>query len=118
MKRYCLRKEKNYSMRIRKDLGFDEPELEEIASVSDALAHPLRLQLFRFIMQCNRSMQQVCNKDLVDSFDYSQSTISQHMKRLVKSGLIEVKRKDSFSYYYANLGILTRYLNLTKRFSV
>ncbi len=105
-------------MRIRKDLGFDEPELEEIASVSDALAHPLRLQLFRFIMQCNRSMQQVCNKDLVDSFDYSQSTISQHMKRLVKSGLIEVKRKDGFSYYYANLGILTRYLNLTKRFSV
>lgn len=105
-------------MRIRKDLDFDEPELKEIAAISDALAHPLRLQLFRFIMQSNRSMDMVCNKDLVENFDYSQSTISQHMKRLTKSGLIEVKKKDSFSYYYANLGILTRFLNLTKRFSV
>lgn len=105
-------------MRIRKDLGFDEPELEEIALISDALAHPVRLKLFRFVMQCNRTMQPICNKDLVDSFDYSQSTISQHMKRLTKSGLIEVKKKDSYSYYYANLGVLTRYLNLTKRFSV
>ncbi len=105
-------------MRIRKDQDFDEKDIEMIASVSDALAHPVRLRLFRYIMQCNKAMENVCNKDLVASFDYAQATISQHMKKLVQSGLIEVKKQDKFSYYYANLGILMQYINVTKKYSV
>ena len=31
---------------------------------------------------------------------------------------IEVKKKDKYSYYYANLGLLMPYLNATKKFSV
>ena len=106
-------------MRIRKEQElFEEKDIEFIAQVSDALAHPVRLQLFRHIMQCNRAMEQVCNKDLVASFDYAQATISQHMKKLVQSGLIEIQKKDKFSYYYANLGILMQYINSTKKYSV
>ena len=63
-------------------------------------------------------METVCNKDLVASFDYAQATISQHMKKLIQSGLIEVKKIDKFSYYYANLGILMQYINVTKIYSV
>ena len=40
------------------------------------------------------------------------------MKKLVQSGLVEVKKKDKFSYYYANLGILMQYINMTKKYSV
>lgn len=105
-------------MRIRKENDFDEKDIQMIAAVSDALAHPVRLRLFRYIMQSNKSMESVCNKDLVANFDYAQATISQHMKKLVQSGLIEVKRQDKFSYYYANLGILMQYLNVTKKYSV
>ncbi len=105
-------------MRIRKETDFEENGIEMIASVSDALAHPARLRLFRYIMQCNKSMETVCNKDLVANFDYAQATISQHMKKLVQSGLVEVKKKDKFSYYYANLGILMQYINMTKKYSV
>ena len=105
-------------MRIRKEQDFDEKDIEMIASVSDALAHPVRLRLFRYIMQCNKNMENVCNKDLVANFDYAQATISQHMKKLVQSGLIEVKKQDKFSYYYSNLGILMQYINVTKRYSV
>ena len=106
-------------MRIRKEQErFEEKEIEFIAQVSDALAHPVRLQLFRHIMQCNKSMGLVCNKDLVAHFDYAQATISQHMKKLVQSGLIEIQKKDKFSYYYANLGILMQYINATKKYSV
>ncbi|MBR5315661.1 MAG: helix-turn-helix transcriptional regulator [Firmicutes bacterium] len=106
-------------MRIRKEQElFEEKDIEFIAQVSDALAHPVRLQLFRHIMQCNKSMETVCNKDLVASFDYAQATISQHMKKLVQSGLIEIQKKDKFSYYYANLGILMQYINATKKYSV
>ena len=89
-----------------------------IATVSDALAHPVRLRLFRYIMQSNKSMEKVCNKDLVAEFGYAQATISQHMKKLVQSGLVEVKKEDKFSYYYANLGILMQYIDITKKYSI
>ena len=109
-------------MRIRKIKKLDDDmqaiELELIATVSDALAHPVRLQLLRYIMQQNRQMQKVCTKDLVAVFDYAQATISQHMKRLVKSGLVEVRRVEKFSYFYANLGVLARYIDATRKFSV
>ena len=85
-------------MRIRKNNDdIEEKDIEMIARVSDALAHPVRLKLFRYIMQCNKSMQTVCNKDLVANFDYAQATISQHMKKLAESGLIQVNKKEKFS---------------------
>jgi len=106
-------------MRIRKETAdFEESGIELIANVSDALAHPVRLRLFRYIMQSNRSMEKVCNKDLVSEFGYAQATISQHMKKLVQSGLVEVKKEDKFSYYYANLGILMQYIDITKKYSI
>lgn len=106
-------------MRIRKDTDqFEEVEIEMIAKVSDALAHPVRLKLFRYIMQCNKAMENVCNKDLVAEFDYAQATISQHMKKLTDSGLIEVKKQDKFSYYFANLGVLIKYIDITKKYSI
>jgi ArsR family transcriptional regulator, arsenate/arsenite/antimonite-responsive transcriptional repressor len=109
-------------MRLRKDTanidGMVEEEVLLIARVSDALAHPARINMFRYIMQANRSMQPVCNKDIVENFDYAQATVSQHMKKLVDSGLVEIKKQDKFSYFYANLGMLMQYLNATKKFSV
>lgn len=106
-------------MRIRKvPESLEENEIEFIARVSDALAHPVRLKLFRYIMQCNKEMESVCNKDLVANFDYAQATISQHMKKLVQSGLVELKKQEKFSYYYANLGILMQYINTTKKYSI
>ena len=40
------------------------------------------------------------------------------MKKLVQSELIEIQKKDKFSYYYANLGILMQYINATKKYSI
>jgi len=78
-------------MRLRKDQDeMLEEEVLLIATVSDALAHPARIKMFKFIMQANRAMVAVCNKDLVEHFDYAQATVSQHMKKLVDSGLIEI----------------------------
>jgi len=106
-------------MRIRKEKNtIGNEEIELIAAVSDALAHPVRVRLFQYIMQQNKTFTQVCNGDLVEAFDYAQATISQHMKKLVQSGLVEAKKKDKFTYYYANLGMLSKYLNATKKFSV
>ena len=103
-------------MRIRKDQ--DDMQDAEITLIATALAHPARIHMFRYIMQANRAMVAVCNKDLVEHFDYAQATVSQHMKKLVESGLVEIKKKDKFSYYYVNLGMLMQYVNATKKFSV
>lgn len=104
-------------MRLRKE--FDEMEEKDIlliARISDALAHPARIKLFRYIMAENKARRQVCNKDLVANFDYAQATVSQHMKKLADAGLVEIKKVDRFSYYYVHLGVLHDYLTATKKF--
>ena len=74
-------------MRLRKESDtIQDEEVLLIAKVSDALAHPARINIYRFIMQCNRQRENVCNK------------------------------VDKYSYYYANMGALARYLAATKKF--
>ncbi|MDD2190714.1 MAG: metalloregulator ArsR/SmtB family transcription factor [Eubacteriales bacterium] len=104
-------------MRLRKEADeMLEEEILLIAKVSDALAHPARIKIYRFIMQNNRNRIPVCNKDVVAAFDYSQATISQHIKKLAEAGLIQTKKEDKYSIYYANIGILGKYLDATKKF--
>ena len=104
-------------MRLRKDGDqFLDEEVLLIARASDALAHPARIYLFRHIMSCNTNRQPVCTGDLVEAFDYAQATISQHMKKLVSSGLVDVKKENKYSYYYGNIGMLSKYLDATRKF--
>lgn len=104
-------------MRLRKEADdMQEEEILLIARVSDALAHPARIKIYRFIMSSNRNRTPVCNKDVVAAFDYSQATISQHIKKLVDADLVQVKKEDKYSMYFANIGILGKYLNATKKF--
>ncbi len=102
-------------MRIRKDSALEKDDILLIARASDALAHPVRVELFRYIYTENLARRTVCNKDLVEEFDYAQSTVSQHMQKLVSSGLVDVQKKETYSYYYVNIGMLGRYLNAVRK---
>ena len=90
-------------------------EIQLIAGASDALAHPARVEIFRYIYSQNMKRTPVCTKDLVEQFDYSQATVSQHMKKLTVSGLVNAERKGTYSYYYVNLGMLAKYLDAVKK---
>ena len=104
-------------MRLRKEIDeMQEKDILLIAKISDALAHPARIKIFRYIMQQNKLREKVCNKYLVAYFDYSQATISQHVKKLKDAGLIEVRKEDRYSFYYVHLGTLNDYLVATKKF--
>ena len=104
------------SMRIRKDNDiYDAEEIGIISAASDALAHPLRVQIFRYIYTENIARRRVCNKDLVAGFGYSQSTISQHMRKLLLSGLVEARKQESYTFYYVNIGVLQKYLNAIRK---
>jgi len=97
-------------MRIRKESDdLQEDDILLIANISDALAHPVRVRIFRFILQREALRTSVCNKDVVAEFDYSQATISQHIRKLIKSDLVRVHRQDRFSYYSPNVALLDRY---------
>lgn len=103
-------------MRIRKETDIlDKEEIELIAECSDALAHPARIEIFRFIYRANMGSQTACNKDIVEAFDYAQATVSQHLSRLVASGLLEYQKKGNRAYYFVSLGTLARYLNAVKK---
>ncbi len=106
-------------MRIRKRMGsLPNDDIDLITRVSDALAHPVRLDLFRFILQKNKNMELVCTSDLVQNFDYAQATISQHMNKLSIAGLVNTRSKDRRTYYFANVPVLAEYLEATKNFAL
>lgn len=101
-------------MRIRAKISSDliNEEDYEIAKVANALAHPLRVALVRYLSTKNNGKgvdNVTCNRDLVDMFDYSQSTISQHVKILKEAGLFITESKDKFTLYYLNSGLLKRF---------
>lgn len=85
---------------------------QRIADISNALAHPLRAALVRFLstQNCGEGVKNLaCNKDLVEMFDYSQSTISQHINILKRCGLILTERKETFTHYSLNKELLVAY---------
>ncbi|MBR0130876.1 MAG: winged helix-turn-helix transcriptional regulator [Firmicutes bacterium] len=102
-------------MRIRRDDILSGEDIQLIASCSDAFAHPARVEIFRFIYTENLQRRMVCNKDRVAEFDYSQATISQHLKKLVVSGLVDTQSKETKTYYFVNISVLGKYLNSIRK---
>ena len=56
----------------------------ELATLSQALGHPARVQIVRFLLSQDSCM---CG-DIVEHLPLAQSTVSQHLKMLKESGLI------------------------------
>lgn len=101
-------------MRIRTEISskyITEADYE-MAKIADALAHPVRVALVRYLSEKNngRGVDNItCNKDLVEMFDYSQSTISQHVKILKEVGLFLTEQHDKFTHYELNHQLLKKF---------
>lgn len=101
-------------MRIRTEVSssYINEQDHKIAEVANALAHPLRVALVRYLDEKDRGEgldNFTCNKDLVKMFDYSQSTMSQHVKILKECGLFITESKDRFTLYYLNRDLLKEF---------
>lgn len=98
-------------MRIRKQNNTaEEGKIQDIASVSDALAHPTRIRIYRYILTKNSDRIPVRNKDIVNKFSCSQATISQHLTKLIIGGLVTAKQDGTSTYYYINIGAIEEYI--------
>ncbi len=89
-------------------------ESKQIVKISKALADENRQNVFRTIAQKGEI---VC-KEITNLFNLSQPTISHHLKILVESGLVNVRKEGQWSYFSVNKKFFREYLsslrNLTK----
>lgn len=100
------------------DPGCDPPALATIepehaarlADIAKALGDPIRLALVDVL---RRHAGKVCVCELVALFDVSQPTLSHHLKKLRRAGIVDSDRKGLWAYYYVRpeaLADLNRWL--------
>jgi len=70
--------------------------VDQSVAVLKALADPTRLQMLGIL---KRSAEPVCICDFTAAFDLSQPTISHHMGKLRKAGLVDVSKAGIWAYY-------------------
>lgn len=102
-------------MRLKKQVNIENSEQAlNIAQIADALSHPLRVALISYVNSKNKVRNDVCNKDLVSHFPYSQSSLSQHVKKLKDADLFTVEYHDKFSFYSVNKEKLNLFISELK----
>jgi ArsR family transcriptional regulator, arsenate/arsenite/antimonite-responsive transcriptional repressor len=67
---------------------------EEYAKIIKALSDPGRLKIID-ILSCGEK----CACDLLKEFDFTQPTLSHHMKVLIDSGIVESRKEGQWNYY-------------------
>lgn len=81
-----------------------DPTAEEFAKLTWAIAHPARVQIVRLLIGREAC---VCG-EIVDCLPLAQSTVSQHLKILKESGLIQGEVDGPKVCYCINQGQLER----------
>lgn len=71
---------------------------EENSKVIKALADPNRLQIID-ILSCGEK----CACDILGHFDFTQPTLSHHMKVLMECGIVNCRKEGLWSYYSLNI---------------
>lgn len=84
---------------------------EESAKVLKVLSDQNRLKIID-ILSCGER----CACDILEFFDFTQPTLSHHMKVLMDAGLVNVRKDGLWSYYSLNMiecnKIITTLLNI------
>ncbi len=91
--------------------GSASADLERHAEQLAALGHPLRLEILRFVVK--RGAEGAPAGEIQSHLGIPASTLSHHVDRLTKTGMLVARRDGTFIYYapdLAALGRLTSYL--------
>ncbi|MCT8975185.1 metalloregulator ArsR/SmtB family transcription factor [Clostridium sp. CX1] len=70
---------------------------DENAKIIKALADANRLKIID-ILSCGER----CACDILDHFDFTQPTLSHHMKVLAECGIVNTRKEGQWSYYSLN----------------
>ncbi|ALV22531.1 MAG: metalloregulator ArsR/SmtB family transcription factor [Carnobacterium sp.] len=72
-------------------------DYEAYAKVMKALSDPKRVKIVDLL-----SGGELCACDILEHFDFTQPTLSHHMKALLNADLITVKKTGTWHYYSLN----------------
>jgi ArsR family transcriptional regulator len=89
----------------------DHARAEEVAELARVLSDPIRVQIAELLAS---NPGEVCQCDLQPLFAVSQPTLSHHLRKLDRAGLIEVERRGRWAYYSLRpetLEVLRRWLS-------
>jgi ArsR family transcriptional regulator, arsenate/arsenite/antimonite-responsive transcriptional repressor len=84
-------------MAVSKKEEFSQKE-QDLAEFTKALSHPARIAILKILAQRNEC---ICG-EIVDELPLAQSTVSQHLKELVKAGLVSGETDGPRSCYCIN----------------
>lgn len=73
-------------------------EYEQNAKIFKALSDPSRLKIID-ILSCGER----CACDILENFDFTQPTLSHHMKVLSECGLVDVRKEGLWNHYKLNI---------------
>lgn len=65
-----------------------------LSKIMKAIAEPNRLQILDMI-----SIGEKCACDILDNFDFTQPTLSHHMKVLIEAGVVTARKEGKWQYY-------------------
>ena len=66
----------------------------KLSKIMKAIAEPNRLQIVDMI-----STGEKCACDLLDNFNFTQPTLSHHMKVLIEAGIVSARKDGKWHYY-------------------
>jgi ArsR family transcriptional regulator len=87
---------------------------EDLARVSKALAHPIRVRIVRLLLAREACL---CGQ-IVDELPVSQATVSQHLKVLKEAGLVRGEIDGPRVCYCADRAALERHLGVLAALTV
>lgn len=85
---------------------------EQLAVILKALADPKRLKIVELLS----ATDSLCACDLLEHFDFTQPTLSHHMKLLEKAGIVSVTKKRQWSHYALQKEFVEEFLSSLKEF--
>jgi len=80
-------------------------QAETLADVFKALADPTRVRIVNMLVNADEA---VCVCDFTDSLELSQPTVSFHLAKLRKAGLLDREQRGTWAYYSLNRSALGR----------
>lgn len=79
---------------------------EELSLILKALADPKRLKIIDLL-----SCGSLCACDILEHFDFTQPTLSHHMKVLEKAGIILVTKQGTWHHYQLTESFVEQFMD-------
>lgn len=73
-------------------------DYEKNAKIFSALSDPSRLKIID-ILSCGEK----CACEILEHFEFTQPTLSHHMKVLMECGIVKCRKEGLWSYYHLNI---------------